>query len=219
MKECPACHAKNEEKANFCTACGATFLRTQLEENKDNKKDFLSEKRELAAPSATDVPNICNDSPMTPAVLKEFYLPIKVTGIIVAALGAALLIAFLLFFVITEENLFLLLIWGILFLLGGGIYLWLYYGYYTRNKFFYEGKRALYECDENGLRQFPYDAYGRTGEYFIPFEQITKIKARKNLLVVFMGKEVLLLQRDSFTEGTENDFLTLLRHHGVLVKE
>ena len=94
----------------------------------------------------------------------------------------------------------------------------MYYGYYLRNDLFIDGKRLRNVCHEEGLRQYTYDENGKLGEYLIPYGQIQKVTARKNLLVLHIQSGVLLPYRNAFTQGTEADFLALLRNRGVNVK-
>ncbi len=244
MKKCPACHAFNDDDAKFCTACGVYFSRAAADEPQPAAPagdDEAQTEMGVTAPQELPMPanggnavhaesaaatgetpfsfGICNDSPMTPATLQEFYMPIKWAGIFVAAVGAVVLLADLVFSLAAGESADLLFfVIGIVWLLGGGLYLGMYYGYYLRNDLFFDGKRVRYVCDEEGLRQYTYDENGKLGEYLIPYGQIQKVTARKNLLVLHIQSGVLLPYRNAFTQGTEADFLALLRNRGVNVK-
>ena len=165
------------------------------------------------------VPVIQNDSPMTPATLKELYAPIRIGGFIMLVCGAVLLLLQILMMIPAPENSdTLLLICAIMIFSCGAVYIGMYYGSLTKNKLFTDTAHALYVCNEKGLIQYMYDKDQKTGEQFIGYEQITKVTARKNFLLIRFGPTAWIINRHAFIQGTEIDFLNFLRSRGVNVK-
>ena len=165
------------------------------------------------------VPVIQNDSPMTPATLKELYAPIRIGGFIMIACGALLvLLEVLLTAFETEASDIILLYCGIIILACGGLYIGLYYGSLIKNKLFTNTAHALYVCDDKGITQYMYDRDKKTGEQFIGYAQISKVTGRKHFLLLRFGPVAWIIDRRAFTQGTESDFLNLLRSRGVNVK-
>ncbi len=243
MKECPTCHAFNDDDAKFCTACGVYFSRAAEEVQPAapaaGDGEAQTEMRVTApqeppmpangsdavhAESAADnaaatAPLVRNDTPMTPATMKEFYSPIRLAGFIILACGALLILLEVLLMAFAPNAADMLFLWCVIvFAACGGVYLGLYYGVYTRGKLFTDSTRALYICDERGITQYMHDANGKTGEQFIGYAQIDKVTSRKHFLVVRFGAAAWIVDRRTFTLGTEADFLTLLRSRGVNVK-
>lgn len=233
MKECPACHAFNHDEANFCAVCGVKFAPSEDARNAspaaENPSSEQTKYGQEAMPMPaydkenmqTDfsVPVIQNDSPMTPATLKELYAPIRIGGFIMLVCGALLvLLEVLLMTFETEVSDIILLYCGIIILACGGLYIGLYYGSLIKNKLFTETAHALYVCNEKGLIQYMYDKDQKTGEQFIGYEQITKVTARKNFLLIRFGPTAWIINRHAFIQGTEIDFLNFLRSRGVNVK-
>lgn len=233
MKECPACHAFNHDEANFCAVCGVKFAPSEdardaspaAENPSSEQTKYGQEAMPMPAYDKenmqTDfsVPVIQNDSPMTPATLKELYAPIRNAGFILLACGAVLLLLQILMMIPAPENSdTLLLICAIMIFSCGAVYIGMYYGSLTKNKLFTNTAHALYVCNEKGLIQYMYDKDQKTGEQFIGYEQITKVTARKNFLLLRFGPVAWIIDRRAFTQGTESDFLNLLRSRGVNVK-
>lgn len=233
MKECPACHAFNHDEAKFCAVCGVRLVppaepapASGTEETNPSAPSQYGQ-NEISMPAYDGesakadfaAPHICNDSPMTPATLKEVYAPIRLAGFILLVCGALLvLLEVLLMTFETEASDIMLLYCGIIILVCGGLYIGLYYGSLIKNKLFTNTTHALYVCDDKGIAQYMYDGDKKTGEQFIGYAQISKVTGRKNFLLLRFGPVAWIIDRRAFTQGTESDFLNLLRSRGVKVK-
>ena len=232
MQECPACHTFNRDEAKFCAFCGARLVCPETQDPHSATDNILcgqAEKEQNHAPMPAfdgkdmqadlSVPAIQNETPLTPATLREFYAPTRIAGFILLIGGAVIvLLQILLTASGSEKSDILLLYFGIVFLACGAAYIGLYYGVFIRSKLFTDTTHALYTCNDEGMIQYMYDTDKKTGEQFVAYAQITKVTARKNFLVVRFGVTAWLVDRRTFTQGTEADFLALLRSRGVNVK-
>ncbi len=227
MKECPACHAFNHDEAKFCAVCGVSLVPLEelppppapasKEENAPDGAPMPAANAESAPPAVL----VRNDSPMTPATMKEFYKLILISGFVLLVCGALLILLAVFLMSLDEDegvDLLVFIYCGIIIAVCGGVYIGLYYGPYTHNKLFSDTTHALYICDDRGLVQYMYDENGKTGEQFIGYAQISKVTGRKNFLVIRFSMVAWIVDRRTFTMGTEADFLNLLRSHGVNVK-
>lgn len=233
MKECPACHAFNHDEANFCAVCGVKFAPSEDARDASPAAETSPAdpakygKNEISMPAynkenmQTDfsVPVIQNDTPMTPATIKELCENTRNMGFILLACGAVLIllnICTTLFLPELSDSFFLYL--GIAFFTIGIVFILLYHNSLTKNKLFTDTSHALYVCDEKGMIQYMYDKDRKTGEQLVSFNQISKVEAKGHFLMIFFGSTFWPVDRRTFIQGTEIDFLNLLRYYGVNVK-
>lgn len=204
MKVCPNCGHRNEEESGYCLQCGEALPEPDViatAEARAEAEPFLD----------TPVPALENDSPFNKQTLRHYYGYTKIAGFLMLA-AALLFLAFsTVDAVINKEADPILFFLGAFIALGGGVYLWLYHQRTALNKTVTDTSRQLYLFKEDGLQTIFSDEGKKLSEILLSYDKITKVTAQKEHILLWFGNTVFLVERNSFTRGTEEDVVALLR--------
>lgn len=221
MKFCIYCGAKNEDDASFCTSCGKKIATgspepteqtaqqpqtvSQTEPQTEPQTDFAP-----TAPEATV--KVKNDTPLTVDTLKKLYKTLKNCAIIMIVCGGIVLCGAFIDLLNVEKPDFVFFGAGVVFILCGLLYLYQYYGVYGKNKLLTDKTHTLYLCDDEGVTQIFYDGEREIGKQRIEYVQLLKVTRKKEYIVLHVGSgQGWHINRYQFTQGTEADFIALLK--------
>lgn len=152
-----------------------------------------------------------NNTPFTKQTLKDFYKNLKILGIVCLILGVWCVIAYFLFRHLTNQNDFVFLWVGLAAILCGILYLFLSSAYVTKNKLVTDSTYEIYQCDEQQIHCYSFDRTQKIAESHIGYEKISHASQNKKYILLRVGAVVELVNRATFTIGTEEEFKDLLR--------
>lgn len=203
MKRCEKCGGENEDFANYCKHCGATFAERGAEEAKPQERAVLSSIVE-------------NDTPFNTQALKKFYKTLFICAIVVLVCGAFTLACGLIVFLLDAEKTDVsLFVMGAACLALGIALLFLYKKSTTDNKTITESTHQLYRFREDGVVAETYEGETKTAEQSVRYEQISRVKCAKTLIYIYFGNLVWLMNRDTYVLGSEWELKSLLVSKGV----
>jgi hypothetical protein len=201
MKTCPNCNYSNTDDAKFCVGCGTLLP----EEQKQSDTDDLF--KEIAPETILD-----NDTPFNQEALKKFFANIKIGAFVLFGCGALMILIGILDVLLPTEDgsVATPFICGGAMIVLGVFYLFLYRRSTTSNKLVTDTSRQRYLFYEDGIKAVFSDKGISSAESNITYAQISKVTRRKDFLLIWFGTTVWLIDRNSFTKGSEEQFKYLL---------
>lgn len=241
MKTCPRCRSEYPDDALFCAECGAPLVATPttsatpaatlseaapssapLDETPSvllSEAPFISAEQPAAAPSQAIYGNppalpilIENNTPFTKQTLKDFYKNLKILSFLSFIFAA---ISFSIYY-FGPPFLRTTVILGMasIFVVCGILFVFLWSAYVKRNTLITDSTYVVYQCDERCIHCYNFDGAKKESETHIEYEKISQACQNKKYIMIHIGagvRIIRLINRATFTIGTEEEFKDLLR--------
>lgn len=189
MKTCPQCQKENIDESKFCAFCG-----NALESNNEQE--------------LSPTPLIENAFPMTKDTLRQLYKHFKLWGITLSVIGGILAVFYILSSVIWEYEPSVLSCLPLGFGIG---FLYIYRMFVDKNKLVSTDTHLIYQfyAEEFCVRSFKGEE--KKEESHFTYKQLQKVKKLGGFYYLHLGATALVIKMDTFTVGTKEDFIALLK--------
>lgn len=180
---------------------------------------FISAEQPAAAPSQAIYGNppalpilIENNTPFTKQTLKDFYKNLKILSFLSFIFAA---ISFSIYY-FGPPFLRTTVILGMasIFVVCGILFVFLWNAYVKRNTLITDSTYVVYQCDERCIHCYNFDGAKKESETHIEYEKISQACQNKKYIMIHIGagvRIIRLINRTTFTIGTEEEFKDLLR--------
>ena len=101
-----------------------------------------------------------------------------------------------------------------IFVVCGILFVFLWNAYVKRNTLITDSTYVVYQCDERCIHCYNFDGAKKESETHIEYEKISQACQNKKYIMIHIGagvRIIRLINRATFTIGTEEEFKDLLR--------
>lgn len=153
-----------------------------------------------------------NNTPFTKQTLKDFYKNLKILSFLSFIFAA---ISFSVYY-FGPPFLRTTVILGMasIFVVCGILFVFLWNAYVKRNTLITDSTYVVYQCDERYIHCYNFDGAKKESETHIEYEKISQACQNKKYIMIHIGagvRIIRLINRATFTIGTEEEFKDLLR--------
>ena len=180
---------------------------------------FISAEQPAAAPSQAIYGNppelpilIENNTPFTKQTLKDFYKNLKILSFLSFIFAAISLSIY--FFGPPFLRMTVILGMASIFVVCGILFIFFCNAYVKRNTLITDSTYVVYQCDERYIHCYNFDGAKKESETHIEYEKISQACQNKKYIMIHIGagvRIIRLINRATFTIGTEEEFKDLLR--------
>lgn len=167
-------------------------------------------------PAAEPLPVLVeNRMPFTKQTLRDYFKPLKTAGIVLTVVGAIILLLGLVALFprsADRESARDICVCGLILAVCGIVYLFLYSNVYIKkNKIVTDTTHLIYQLDDMRLHQYSFDGEEKIDETHVSYEKITAVRRNKRFYILRIGGGIILMERGTFTYGSEDQFEALIR--------
>lgn len=226
MKHCSNCNAENADYARFCTSCGHEFDISRTPDSITGsaaptaytfRKPVEPTVPPVVTPTIRPIGDeeplsilIENDTPFNRQTLKDFYGRLKTSGIFILISASIMLLSGILLSILFNGDSYLYFVCAGIFAFLGVFFI-IYQNKLIKNtKMVDESTHILFRFDENGFCAMTFNGTTQTEYSRITYDKITNVRDYKQYLLFRFGAVVLILNKQTFTVGSEMELKALL---------
>ena len=200
MKICSNCQKQNVADANFCRYCGHNL-----------EEDCTTTSNLQPTDSQPDSLIAENTTPMNKNVLKQLYRRTKFLGWLCLSLGIFLFILAVLGIILETSDQSFLLFVGIVDTVCGAVLLYLERASVAKNKVVTDDMHIVYKFYDQDFCALTFDGSIKKEETHLSYKNVSKVRKVDNYIFLYLGANALVINLNTFSVGTKEDFVVHLK--------